>query len=164
VSSHRVATAAALIALCMSATAASARQQTDIYPSDFGAAPPGEVPILFNDHHVYEKPDKLKDGRVLTALVRGKDILVPLRSMFEQMGATVSYDPASKTADISKSGSDVKVTVGKPQVVINGESRPLDVRPRSTRARSWFRFASSPRGWAPTCSGFPNRRSSRFAT
>jgi hypothetical protein len=49
--------------------------------------------------------------------------------MFEQMGATVSYDPASKTADVSKPGSDVKVTVGKPEVVINGESRPLDVPP-----------------------------------
>jgi hypothetical protein len=49
--------------------------------------------------------------------------------MFEQMGATVSYDPASKTVDVSKPGSDVKVTVGRPEVVINGESRPLDVPP-----------------------------------
>jgi hypothetical protein len=49
--------------------------------------------------------------------------------MFEQMDATVSYDPASKTADVSKPGSDVKVTVGVPEVVINGESRPLDVPP-----------------------------------
>jgi hypothetical protein len=98
-------------------------------PADFGNAPSGEVPILFNDHHVYSKPDRLKQNRVLAALVRGNEILVPLRSMFEQMGATVSYDPASKTADVSKPGSDVKVTVGKPEVVINGESRPLDVPP-----------------------------------
>jgi len=98
-------------------------------PADFGTPPSGEVPILFNDHHVYSKPDRLKENRVLAALVRGNEILVPLRSMFEQMGATVSYDPASKTADVSKPGSDVKVTVGKPEVVINGESRPLDVPP-----------------------------------
>jgi hypothetical protein len=98
-------------------------------PADFGSAPSGEVPILFNDHHVYSKPDRLKQNRVLAALVRGNEILVPLRSMFEQMGATVSYDPASKTADVSKPGSDVKVTVGKAEVVINGESRPLDVPP-----------------------------------
>src|SRR6202043_689384 len=39
------------------------------------------------------------------------------------------YDPASKTVDVSKPGSDVKVTVGRPEVVINGESRPLDVPP-----------------------------------
>ena len=98
-------------------------------PADFGTPPSGEVPILFNDRHVYTKPDRLKANRVLAALVRGNTILIPLRSMFEQMGATVSYDPASKTVDVSKPGSDVKVTVGRPEVVINGESRPLDVPP-----------------------------------
>jgi hypothetical protein len=36
----------------------------------FGSSPSGEVPILFNDQHVYSKPDKLKQGRVLAALVR----------------------------------------------------------------------------------------------
>ncbi len=49
--------------------------------------------------------------------------------MFEQMGASVSYDAASKTVTVSKPGSEVKVTVGQPEVVINGESRPLDVPP-----------------------------------
>ena len=34
-----------------------------------------------------------------------------------------------ETADVSKPGSDVKVTVGKPVVVVNGEDRPLDVPP-----------------------------------
>ncbi|MDQ6929797.1 MAG: copper amine oxidase N-terminal domain-containing protein [Candidatus Eremiobacteraeota bacterium] len=97
--------------------------------ANFGAPPSGQIPILFNDHHVYAKPDKLKAGRVLAALVRGGTILIPLRSMFEQMGATVSYNAGSRTVDVSKPGSDVKVTVGKPEVVINGESRPLDVPP-----------------------------------
>jgi hypothetical protein len=86
-------------------------------------------PILFNDHHVFAKPDALKAGRVLAALVRGKTILVPLRSMFEQMGGTVSYDAATKTVDVTKTGSDVKLTVGKPEVVLSGETRPLDVPP-----------------------------------
>jgi hypothetical protein len=103
--------------------------QASMPAPQFGNPPSGEVPILFNDQHVYSKPDRLKQNRVLAALVRGNEILVPLRSMFEQMGATVSYDPASKTADITKPGSDVKVTVGKAEVIINGESRPLDVPP-----------------------------------
>src|SRR3981081_3586402 len=98
-------------------------------PADFGTPPSGEVPTLFTHRPVYAKPARLKANRVLAALVRGNTILIPLRSMFEQMGATVSYDPASKTVDVSKPGSDVKVTVGKPEVVINGESRPLDVPP-----------------------------------
>ena len=98
-------------------------------PMNFGSPPSGQIPILYNDHHVYTKPDVLKQGRVLAALVRGGTILIPLRSMFEQMGATVSYDAASKTATVSKPGAEVKVTVGKPEVIINGESRPLDVPP-----------------------------------
>ena len=98
-------------------------------PADFGTPPSGQIPILFNDHHVYSKPDVLKQGRVLAALVKGGTLLIPLRSMFEQMGATVSYDAGSKTATVSKPGSQVQVTVGKPEVVINGESRPLDVAP-----------------------------------
>ena len=98
-------------------------------PADFGSPPSGSVPILYNDHHVYSKPDVLKQGRVLAALVKNGTLLIPLRSMFEQMGATVSYDAGSKTATVSKAGAEVKVTVGKPEVVINGESRPLDVPP-----------------------------------
>lgn len=98
-------------------------------PANFGTPPSGQIPILYNDHHVYTKPDVLKQGRVLAALVKGGTLLIPLRSMFEQMGATVSYDAGSKTATVSKPGAEVKVTVGKPEVIINGESRPLDVPP-----------------------------------
>ena len=96
---------------------------------DFGSPPSGEVPILFNDHHVYARPDTLRQGRVLAALVKGGTLMVPLRSMFEQMGATVSYDAASKSVKASKPGSEVQVTLGKNEVLINGESRPLDVPP-----------------------------------
>jgi hypothetical protein len=98
-------------------------------PQNFGTPPSGQVPILYNDQHVYARPDKIKANRALAALVRGGTILVPLRSMFEQMGATVTWDPASQTADVSKTGADVKITVGRPEVVINGETRPLDVPP-----------------------------------
>ncbi|HVN69108.1 MAG TPA: copper amine oxidase N-terminal domain-containing protein [Candidatus Binatia bacterium] len=98
-------------------------------PANFGSPPSGQYPILYNDHHVYSKPDILKQGRVLAALVKNGTLLIPLRSMFEQMGATVSYDGGTKTVTVSKPGAEVKVIVGKPEVVINGESRPLDVPP-----------------------------------
>jgi hypothetical protein len=102
-------------------------------PAAFGSPPSGEIPIIFNDQHVYAKPDTLRANRVLAALVRNGVILVPLRSMFEQLGATVSWDEATRTADVSKPGSDVKVTLGKPVVVVNGEDRPLDVAPAMYR-------------------------------
>ncbi|MGA8532507.1 MAG: copper amine oxidase N-terminal domain-containing protein [Candidatus Tumulicola sp.] len=107
----------------------SVAQAGSMPAANFGTPPSGQIPILYNDHHVYSKPDVLKQSRVLAALVKGGTLLIPLRSMFEQMGATVSYDAASKTATVTKPGSEVKVTVGKPEVLINGESRPLDVPP-----------------------------------
>ncbi len=112
---------------CM--TGVTANAQGTPPQSDFGTPPSGTIPIFFNDQHVYSKPDRLKANRVLAAIVRHDTIMIPLRSMFEQMGATVSWDQASQTVDVSKPGADVKVTVGKPEVIINGESRPLDVPP-----------------------------------
>ncbi|GEM_PF-3120912 len=96
---------------------------------NFGSPPSGEVPILFNDHHVYVTPDTLRHGRVLGGLVKDGALLVPLRSLFEQMGAAVTYDAANHSAKATNPGSEVEVTPGKPEVIINGESRPLDVPP-----------------------------------
>ena len=111
------------------ATSATSGNQVADAMADFGAPPSGEVPILFNDHHVYARPDTLSQGRVLAAIVYHGALLVPLRSMFEQMGATVSYDAASKSVTAQKQGAEVQVTLGKNEVIINGESRPLDVPP-----------------------------------
>ncbi len=128
--------AASLFALLLFGSAVGADAATkpalaslDAPAANFGSPPSGEIPIIYNDHHVYSTPDELKQNRVLGALVRGNTILAPLRSMFEQMGATVSWDPASKTATAQKPGASVQVTVGKNQAVINGETRPLDVPP-----------------------------------
>jgi hypothetical protein len=97
------------------------------------AQPPGpSVPILFDDHTVVtpaDAPNTIADARVLTALQRGPIWIVPARSMFEGMGATVSYDGRTKTVDVSKPGSDIQLTVGKPEVIVDGEARPLDVPP-----------------------------------
>lgn len=97
--------------------------------ADFGTPPSGEIPILFNDHTVYAKPDVLFENRVLAALVKDGQIYVPLRSMFEAMGATVSVSSDGRTISAEKSGSSVSVTLGKSEVIVNGETRPLDVPP-----------------------------------
>jgi hypothetical protein len=96
---------------------------------EFGSPPSGEYPILYNDHTVYATPDIMKQSRVLAALVKDGHIYVPLRSMFEQMGATVSATPDGMTVTAQKPGGSVSVTVGKPEVIVNGEPRPLDVPP-----------------------------------
>jgi hypothetical protein len=119
---------AAVNATLTSGTATLATSGTQI-AADFGSPPSGEIPILYNDHHVYANPSILKQNRTLAALVKNGVILVPLRSMFEEMGASVSYDAKSKTATAQKPGASVQVTLGKNTAVINGEARPLDVPP-----------------------------------
>ena len=114
--------AAILVAVLLSGAAAGAA-------SEFGNPPSGEIPILYNDHTVYAKPDLLKRSRVLAALVKDGQIYVPLRSMFEQMGATVTATADGKTVTADKPGVSVSVTVGSASVTINGEKRPLDVPP-----------------------------------
>ena len=116
-----VAASTALFALSLIGTRAGA--------ADLGSPPSGEIPILFNDHTVYAKPDTLTQNRVLAALVKDGQIYVPLRSMFEQMGATVSVSSDGKTVTAEKPGSSVSVTLGKAEVIVNGETRPLDVPP-----------------------------------
>jgi len=95
----------------------------------FGSPPSGEIPIIYNDHTVYAKPDILKRSRVLAALVKNGRIYIPLRSMFEQMGAAVSVSGDGKTIVATKDGASVSVTLGRAEVVVNGETRPLDVPP-----------------------------------
>ncbi len=128
--------AAASLALCVGlpwlradATGSSSHGSTVVASADFGTPPSGQIPILFNDRTVYARSDVLKRSRVLAALVRGNTLLVPLRSMFEQMGATVSFDPSTKSVTASKEGAQVRVISGKNQIFINGEPRPLDVPP-----------------------------------
>jgi hypothetical protein len=116
-----IATSSAILSLALCATGARA--------AGFGSPPSGEIPILFNDHTVYAKPDLLTDNRVLAALVKDGQLYVPLRSMFEAMGATVAASSDGKTVTATKSGASVSVTLGKAEVVVNGETRPLDVPP-----------------------------------
>jgi hypothetical protein len=111
----------ALLAAIGTAAAASA--------ADFGGPPSGEIPILYNNHTVYATPDVLRQRRVLAALVRDGEIYVPLRSMFEQMGATVSVSNGGRTITADKPGASVSVTLGTSDVIVNGETRPLDVPP-----------------------------------
>jgi len=111
---------------CALATARLASAQA---APQFGVPPSGEYPILYNDHTVYATPDVLKQSRVLAAFVKDGVIYVPLRSMFEQMGATVSASADGRRFTAQKPGVTVSVAVGDSTVTINGEARPLDVPP-----------------------------------
>ncbi len=53
--------------------------------------------------------------------------LVPLRAIFESLGATVEWDDFTKTVTGTKDGTTIKMTVGQNTFTVNDEVKTLDV-------------------------------------
>lgn len=78
-------------------------------------------------------------GRLITVLVGGEEIkadvepkvvnariMLPVRVVFESLGATVTYDAATSTAIAEKDGTVVKVTVGSDIMIVGDKTEKLD--------------------------------------
>ena len=79
-------------------------------------------------------------GRVITVLLNGKAIefdvppqlingrtMVPLRAIFEELGAEVTWDDATQTAKGVKGNTTVTIKIGENALYKNGEKKELDV-------------------------------------
>ena len=55
--------------------------------------------------------------------------MVPLRAIFEALGATVEWDGNTHTVTSTKGDREVKMRIGIAQITINGSSKALDVAP-----------------------------------
>ena len=53
--------------------------------------------------------------------------MVPLRAIFEALGASVEWDDATKTVTSVKGDTTVKLTIGQASINVNGEDKALDV-------------------------------------
>lgn len=53
--------------------------------------------------------------------------LVPMRAVFEALGAQIEWDDATKTVTAEKDDTEIKLTVGKKDMLINGKAASLDV-------------------------------------
>lgn len=58
-------------------------------------------------------------------MVRGR-VLVPLRGVFEQMGAYVSWDEQSQTVVVRRGQDDIKLPIGSTTAWVNGDPITLD--------------------------------------
>ena len=71
------------------------------------------------------------NGRPLTLnpapIVREGRVFVPLRGVFEQMGASVVY--SAGTINATKQNTTVQLRVGSTQATVNGQTQTLDVAP-----------------------------------
>jgi hypothetical protein len=59
-------------------------------------------------------------------IVRGR-VLVPLRGVFERLGATVTWDPLAQTVLAQRGGTTVSLSIGATQAFVNGQAQFIDV-------------------------------------
>jgi hypothetical protein len=85
----------------------------------------------------------------------GGRVLVPLRGVFEALGAQVDYDAASGTVFAARGTTQVQLRIGSTQATVNGQTRVLDVPAQTRLGRTLvpLRFVSEAMGaqvnWDP---------------
>lgn len=94
---------------------------------------------------VFDQPPVTLGGRVL----------VPLRGVFERLGALVEWDPRTNTVTAVRGSTQVQLRIGSRQAFVDGRAVFLDVPPMIVRGRTLvpLRFVSEAMGarvdWDP---------------
>jgi hypothetical protein len=77
-----------------------------------------QIPVYLDGERLYfDTPPTITNGRTL----------VPLRKIFEELGAEVAWDQETKTVTAVKGDRSVSVTIDNKSAVVNGKSVTLDV-------------------------------------
>jgi len=94
--------------------------------------------ILDNNYLTFDVPPQIESGRTL----------VPLRAIFEALGATVEWDASTQTVTATKDGTTVKLQIGSKIAYKNGSPVPLDVPGKIHNGRTLvpLRFVSEAMG------------------
>ena len=103
-------------------TAAPAETLPAVPPADAAQAP---IKVILDDN--------LVNFLDVPPIEIGGRILVPLREVFEALGATVNYDATTRTIAASRDNTQIKLTLDSTAATVDGQSRPLDV-PAQARA------------------------------
>jgi len=81
------------------------------------AAPPVEVKVTIDGRPLsFDVPAQIINGRTM----------VPLRAIFEEMGATIEWDGTAQTATAKKGDNVVVLTIGSNSPTVNGRAVPID--------------------------------------
>ncbi len=89
------------------------------------AVPPITVSLDFSDIAFDQEP-----------IIENDRTLVPLRAIFEAMGAKVQWDENTQTVTSSLTGTTVIMTVGNNSMLVNGFTKQLDVPPKLVGGRT----------------------------
>ncbi|HNX28819.1 MAG TPA: N-acetylmuramoyl-L-alanine amidase [Syntrophomonadaceae bacterium] len=97
----------------------------------------------------YTAPSATADTNTLLVYLNGQKLefdvepiiendrtLVPLRGIFEAVGANVQWDETTRTVKAGKAGTEVVLTIGSLQPTVNGQVWPLDVPAKIVKDRT----------------------------
>lgn len=77
-----------------------------------------KITVLIDNQEVsFDQPPIIEDGRTL----------VPLRIIFEKLGATVDWDPETRTAIAVRGDITVTLQIDSNEMLVNGQTKILDV-------------------------------------
>jgi len=87
----------------------------------------------------FDTPPVIKDGRTL----------IPVRAVSEAFGASVAWDPVSRTVTIVREETEIVLGIDSLEAMVNGEEEPLDVPPEIMGGRTVvpLRFVLEKMGW-----------------
>lgn len=74
----------------------------------------------------FDQPPVLENGRTL----------VPLRAIFEALGATVGWDDATQTVTAQKTSVEISLQIGSNQMQVNNDVKELDVSAKLVNGRT----------------------------
>ncbi len=95
-------------------------------PANTGAAS-GELAVFLDSKPLnFEVAPMIENGRTL----------VPLRAIFEAMGATVEWNDATKTVIATKGNNYLVLTIGSTEPTVNGAVWPIDVPAKIVKDRT----------------------------
>ncbi|MGV3618918.1 MAG: copper amine oxidase N-terminal domain-containing protein [Fimbriimonas sp.] len=92
----------------------------------------GRARVPQREVRVYVRNERVRFDRVQPVLV-GRRILIPLRGVFEKMGASVRYDARRKRVIASRGQTRVVMRLNSPTAVVNGERKLMDAWPRVSK-------------------------------
>lgn len=103
------------------------------YPTE----PPIKVVIDGKQLHVSSPP-----------FMESNRVFVPMRSVFQALGATVVWDGAKQTITAAKDGQKMTLSIGSKTATVNGKTHPLDALPRIVNGQTYVpaRFVSEALG------------------
>lgn len=99
----------------------TASESYKLYVARGGAPKPKEVDVKIDGERIdFDQ----------SALLIGGSTVVPLRGVFEKLGADVRWDQQTKTITASKEDTFVELTVGSKTMYVNGHSKVLEIAPQ----------------------------------